>query len=103
LQLAASYSPGTASPPPGKAIQARVLEVSHRNPPRLTDGLIPAGQTCGAQMPSPPEVRAIADQEFTAPDRAVEAEASAVEGDPDDRLDKPVFGHAAGHVGVMML
>ena len=45
----------------------------------------------------------VADQELAAPDRAVGAVTGAVERDADHRPRQGVLGHAARHVGVVVL
>ena len=56
-----------------------------------------------ADGPPARKLSIIADQKFPAPDCAVGAESGAVEGHADDRFIQSMLGHAAGHVGMMML
>ena len=54
-------------------------------------------------MSRPPKFPVTADQELAAPDGPVGAVTSAVEGHPDHRPGQPMFGHAGGHVRMVVL
>ena len=54
-------------------------------------------------MSRPVEVSVIAYQELASPDRPVGPITRAVERNADHRFVQVVFGHATGHVGVVML
>src|SRR5580658_6997861 len=77
--------------------------MGNRHPPRRFDSRLSAGHTHAAQVRRPPEFPVISNQEFAAPNGPVGAETCAVEADADHRLIEPMFGHAACHMGVMML
>ena len=80
-----------------------VGQVGRGHPPGLADRLLAAGHGHIAEVGRPAKAAVIARQELAAPDRAVGAEASAVERHADDRLDQTIVGHATGHVRVVML
>src|SRR5579862_5594939 len=74
-----------------------------RHAPRLGDRLFAPWHRHIAKMGRAGKADVVADEKFAAPEGTVGSVAGAVERDADDALVQSVLGHAACHVGVMVL
>ena len=88
---------------PKSKICVGIAEVRKCHSPRLVDGFVCAGHRDIAKMSSALESRVITDEKFPAPDGAVGSVTCPVKRDADHGFVQAMLGHAACHVGVMML
>ena len=94
---------GWARPLSQLRTDASARNVSGRSPPGRSRGSIAARKRHVGQMATPSEAGATHYQKFAAPDCPIGSQSGAVKHHPDNRNTHSVFGHARGHVRVMVL
>ena len=100
---AGSSAPKEGEPPEIELAAKRIVHERERKPPYFADRAIAAGEHDGAKRREALEPAEVREHQLAAPHATVGPEACAVVCEPEDRAGKPVFGHRARHVRMMML